>query len=182
MSGVGGNMAARDGDKVFLTPSGYSLRDIAPDLVVTVNKAGSVLSGGSPTKDIQMHLRILNARPDSNIVCHVHGAYITAATTLLSPGPDTLPPVTPGFVHYAHPLPMIPFLVPGTETLAKTVAGELRERQSCAILLQNHGLVTVGKDFYEAVNIAEEIDEAARIFILTKGNAKAISKKEWGKI
>ena len=175
-------MAARAGEQVFLTPSGYSLRDVSPDIVVTVNEEGSVLGGGKPTKDVQMHLRILRARPDSNIVCHVHGAYITAATTMLRPGPDTLPPLTPGFIHYAHPLPMIPFLVPGTETLAKTVSGELGEKRSRAILLQNHGLVTVGKDFYEAVNIAEEIDEAARIFVLSKGKAKAISKKDWCKI
>ena len=182
VTGVGGNMAARAGGQVFLTPSGYSLRDVSPDIVVTVNEEGSVLSGGKPTKDVQMHLRILRARPDSNIVCHVHGAYITAATTMLRPGPDTLPPLTPGFIHYAHPLPMIPFLVPGTETLAKTVSGALGEKRSRAILLQNHGLVTVGKDFYEAVNIAEEIDEAARIFVLSKGKAKAISKKDWCKI
>jgi ribulose-5-phosphate 4-epimerase/fuculose-1-phosphate aldolase len=182
VTGVGGNMAARAGDKVLLTPSGYSLRDVEPDMVVTVNEGGDVLSGEKPTKDAEMHLRILQARPDSNIVCHVHGAYITAATTMLRPGPDTFPPLTPGFVYYAHPLPMIPFQVPGTKELAETVVNELGKRKSRAILLQNHGLVTVGEDFYEALNIAEEIDEAARIFVLTGGKAKAIPQKHLGKI
>jgi ribulose-5-phosphate 4-epimerase/fuculose-1-phosphate aldolase len=182
VTGVGGNVAARAGDKVLLTPSGYSLRDVEPDMVVTVNEGGRVLGPGNPTKDAEMHLRILHARPHSNIVCHVHGAYIIAATAMLSPGPGTLPPLTPGFVYYAYPLPMIPFLVPGTKILAEMVARELEEKKSRAILLQNHGLVTVGGDFYEAINIAEEIDEAARIFVLTGGTAKAIPKKDLGKI
>ena len=101
---------------------------------------------------------------------------------MLKPGPDTLPPITPGFVYYAHPLPMVPFLVPGTQILAKTVAEKFSKRQRRAVLLQNHGLVTVGKDFQEALNVAEEVDEAARIYVLTGGKAKAIPSEDLSKI
>jgi ribulose-5-phosphate 4-epimerase/fuculose-1-phosphate aldolase len=174
VSGVGGNMSARTGDSIFLTPSGYSLRDMEPDVVVKVNNSGEVLEGGTPTKDADMHIGILRAKPSVNVVCHVHGAYIVAATTILEPGPDTLPPLTPGFIHYAYPIPMIPFLVPGTEILAESVIRELSNEKCRALFLQNHGLVTAGKDFQEALNVAEEIDEAARIFVLTGGRAKAI--------
>jgi ribulose-5-phosphate 4-epimerase/fuculose-1-phosphate aldolase len=174
VSGVGGNMSARTGDSIFLTPSGYSLRDMEPDVVVKVNNSGEVLEGGTPTKDADMHIGILRAKPSVNVVCHVHGAYIVAATTILEPGPDTLPPLTPGFIHYAYPIPMIPFLVPGTEILAENVIRELSNEKCRALFLQNHGLVTTGKDFQEALNVAEEIDEAARIFVLTGGRAKAI--------
>jgi ribulose-5-phosphate 4-epimerase/fuculose-1-phosphate aldolase len=174
VSGVGGNMSARAGDSIFLTPSGYSLRDMEPDVVVKVNNSGEVLEGGTPTKDADMHIGILRAKPSVNVVCHVHGAYIVAATTILEPGPDTLPPLTPGFIHYAYPIPMIPFLVPGTEILAENVIRELSNEKCRALFLQNHGLVTTGKDFQEALNVAEEIDEAARIFVLTGGRAKAI--------
>ncbi|MBW1738922.1 MAG: class II aldolase/adducin family protein [Deltaproteobacteria bacterium] len=182
VSGVGGNVSARSADKIFLTPSGYSLRDVEPDVVVTVNNKGEVLEGGTPTKDTNMHLGILRAKPDANVVCHVHGAYIIAATTMLTPGPDTLPPLTPGFVYYAYPLPMVPFLVPGSEVLAKTVAREFSNEKCRALFLQNHGLVTVGKDFQEALNVAEEIDEAARIFVLTDRKAKAIPSKDLDRI
>jgi ribulose-5-phosphate 4-epimerase/fuculose-1-phosphate aldolase len=175
-------MAARAGDKVLLTPSGYSLRDVERETVVTVNGKGLVLEGPQPTKDADMHLDILGARPDVNVVCHIHGAYITAATTMLSPGPDTLPPLTPGFAYYAYPLPMIPFLMPGAKTLAKTVAGKLVEKKSRAILLQNHGLVTIGDNFREVINIAEEIDEAARIFVLTGGKARGIPSGDLGRM
>ncbi|MDY6971570.1 MAG: class II aldolase/adducin family protein [Thermodesulfobacteriota bacterium] len=174
VTGVGGNMAARVGDKILLTPSGHSLRLVEKDVVVTVNGKGIVLEGGEATREAGMHLGILDARPDVNVVCHIHGAYIIAATAMLAPGPASLPPLTPGFIHYVHPLPMIPFMIPGTEALAETVAREFEGGRPCALLLQNHGLITVGKDFQEAFNVAEEVDETARIYVLTYGRAKGI--------
>ena len=176
--GVGGNISARTGDNVFITPSGYSLRDIKPDMVTKLSKDGTILEGGTPTKDNEMHLGILRALPEINVVLHTHGSYITAATGLLKPGSDTLPPLTPGFVYYAHPLPMLPFFVPGTVVLANSVIKELSTNGRRAVLLQNHGLVSIGRDFQEATNIAEEIDEAARIFILTGGKASAIPPED----
>jgi ribulose-5-phosphate 4-epimerase/fuculose-1-phosphate aldolase len=182
VTGVGGNMAIRSGENILLTPSGYSLRDVEPDMVVTVDGEGLVIEGAKPTKDAGMHLAVLRARPDLNVVFHVHGAYIVAASVMLEPGPDTIPPITPGFVYYAHPLAMVPFLVPGTQILADTGAEKISKRQCRAVLLQNHGLVTVGKDFQEAFNVAEEVDEAARIFVLTRGKAKTIPLEDLGKI
>jgi len=182
VTGIGGNIAARSGENILLTPSGYSLRDVEPDMVVTVNGEGIVIEGANPTKDAAMHLSVLRARPDVNVVFHVHGAYLVAASVMLEPGIDTLPPITPGFVYYAHPLPMVPFLVPGTQILANTVAEKISKRQCRAVLLQNHGLVTVGKDFQEALNVAEEVDEAARIFVLTRGKARTIPSEDLGRI
>ena len=178
VTGVGGNMSARINDQVLLTPSGCSLRDIRPEEVLSVDIKGPISERVRPTRDAGMHLALLKARPDVNVVFHVHGAHIIAATAMLSPGPDTLPPLTPGFVYYAYPLAMIKFITPGTDTLARAVTKELRGKYRKALFLQNHGLVTLGKDFHEALNVAEEIDEAARIFTITNGNAKAIPLKD----
>ena len=97
---------------------------------------------------------------------------------MFEPGPDTLPAVTPGFIYYAYPLPMIPFMVPGSPDLAKSVSGALSGKGSYALLLLNHGLITVGKDFDEALNIAEEVNEAARVYLLTGGKALPISPED----
>ena len=167
-------MAARLAEEVFLTPSGYSLRDVQPHMVAVLSNKGDVLEGMPPTKDADMHLNVLHTRADVNVVCHVHGAFIIAASALMKPGSNSLPPLTPGFVHFAYPLPMIPFMVPGSDELAHTVAKALSFKERRAVLLQNHGLVTLGKDFEEALNIAEEIDEAARIMVLTAGKASTI--------
>ena len=178
VSGVGGNVSARGPEGIFLTPSGYSLRDVTVSMVAIVDEKGSLLDGPRPTKDMDMHLGILQARPEVNVVCHVHGADLIAASCLIKPGPDTLPPITPGFVYYAHPLAMIPFMVPGSKALTRTVTEHFSKTSSLALLMQNHGLVTVGKDFDEALNIAEEIDEAAKIFLLTNGTPQVISKED----
>ncbi len=182
VSGVGGNVSVRVVDGVFLTPSGYSLRDLTPDVVVKVNEQGIVLDGLNPTKDMDMHVGILRIRPTINVVCHVHGAFITAATAKVEPGADVLPPVTPGFIYYAHPIAMIPFEVPGSTEAAKAVMKHFSKESCNALLLQNHGLVTVGENIQEALNIAEEVDEAARIFLLTNGKPNVISSADVTKI
>lgn len=182
VTGVGGNVSARIGDKFFITPSGHSLRGLNPNLVVTLDKKGRVLEGAVPTKDVEVHMGILDIRPDINVVCHVHGAFIIAASALMEPGPDVLPPITPGFAYFAHPLTMVPFRVPGTEEFAKAATEQFSHPTCRALLLQNHGLVAVGENFEEAVNIAEEIDEAARIYLMTDGKAKAISLEDVRKI
>ena len=173
-TGVGGNIAARSGTRILLTPTDYSLRDLHPDIVSVISEKGLLVEGEKPTKEANMHLRVLHQRPDINVVFHLHGPYIIAASTLLDPGPTSLPALTPGFVYYAYPLPMIPFMVPGSSDLAKSVSEALSDKGACAVLLKNHGLVTVGKSFEEALNIAEEIDEAARIYVLTGGKASSI--------
>lgn len=181
-AGVGGNIAARSGNRILLTPTDYSLRDLHPDTVSVVNEKGLLMEGYRPTKEANMHLSILRKRPDINVVFHLHGPYIIAAATMFEPGPTTLPALTPGFVYYAHPLPMIPFMVPGGQELAESVTKKLSGKTSYAVLLKNHGLVTVGKDFREALNIAEEIDEAARVYVLTGGKASPIPAENIDKI
>jgi len=178
VTGVGGNLSIRVGEEIFVTPSGFSLGDMVPDIVVTVNGEGRVLEGGNPTKDVEVHLGVFSERPDINVVCHAHGAFIIAVSTLLDPGPASLPPITPGFVYFAYPLAMIPFMVPGSKEFAKTVTDQFSESGCSALLLQNHGLMAVGENFQEALNIAEEIDEAARIYLLTDGRARIITNKD----
>jgi ribulose-5-phosphate 4-epimerase/fuculose-1-phosphate aldolase len=182
VTGVGGNVSARIGNRFFVTPSGYSLRALSPDMVVTLDQKGRVLEGGVPTKDVGMHMGVLGIRPHINVVCHVHGAFIIAASALMDPGPDTLPPITPGFAYFAHPLRMVPFKVPGTKEFASATTEQFSHPACRALLLQNHGLVTTGENLEEAVNIAEEIDEAARIYLMTNGKAKAISVEDVRKI
>ncbi len=176
--GVGGNLSARAGKTIYLTPSGYSLKDVTIKTIVTVNIRGELLGGGMPTKDMEVHLGILHARPEIEVVCHVHGPYIIAASALLEPGHESLPPITPGFAYLAYPLAMLPFMVPGSKELSKSVTRHFKGSGSKALLLQNHGLITIGENFQEAFNIAEEIDEAARIWLLTGGRAKVIPKKD----
>jgi len=182
VSGFGGNLAIRQGHTTYLSPSGYSLRNLEPGKVVVFQDGRFRPRELKPTQDAAMHLSILDARSDVHAVCHVHGAAIVAASTLLEPGADSLPPLTPGFAYFAHPLPMLPFHPPGSEELAEAVCKAMSAPPSRAVLLQNHGLVTVGRDFEGALNIAEEIDEAAKIYLLTNGKGRTIPAEALKKI
>lgn len=180
VSGVGGNVAMRDGDAVLVTPTGRSLGFLDATDLVQVDLGGGVIGEGNPSKEIGMHLLILRDRPEAKVVCHVHGSYIIAASCMVEPGDDSLPALTPGFTFYAYPMPMVPFAVPGSSELLRAVGDKAKGRR--AVLLQNHGLVTVGATIEEALNIAEEVDECARAFVLTQGRAKPIPAELRGKI
>ncbi len=176
VTGVGGNVSVKIGDKFLVTPSGISLRDITPKSIVTVRSDGSIPQGGNPSKEFSMHRHIFNERDDVRAVCHVHGGHIIAASTILETGPNSLPPLTPGFTCFAYPLPMIPFFVPGSSKLAKAVGQYFANRNLRALLLKNHGLIAVGNNMIEALNIAEEVDEAAQVYVLTSGRASKIDE------
>ncbi len=77
---------------------------------------------------------------------------------------------------------MLHFLLPGSEELARAVRKILPGTSTRAVLPQNHGLVTVGKDFEEALNIAEEIDEAAKVFVPAACRACPIPANELARI
>lgn len=182
VSGVGGNLCARAGEFFLLTPTGYSLRDVDRDKI-SVLDANQVLIEGPPvTKDAPVHLALLKIRPDIKVSCHVHGAHIIAASCMLEPGPDSIPPLTPGFVYFAYPLPMLPFLVPGSKELTEAVGKVLVSEGINALLLQNHGLIALGKTYSHAVNIAEEVEEAAHIYLLTQGKARSLKQEDIEKI
>jgi len=132
-AGVGGNIAARSGNRILLTPTDYSLRDLHPDTVSVVNEKGLLMEGDKPTKEADMHLRIFRQRPDINVVFYLHGPHIIAASTMFEPGPTTLPAITPGFVYFAHPLPIIPFMAPGSRELAESVTKKLSGKKSMGV-------------------------------------------------
>jgi ribulose-5-phosphate 4-epimerase/fuculose-1-phosphate aldolase len=181
-SGTGGNISIRFKECILCTPSGFSLRTIEPRFVSVTDLEGNLIAGAPPTKELRMHLSILTVRLDVDVVLHLHGADIISASTLLQHGPDTLPPITPEFVYYAHPLPMLPFMVPGSQELMEAAKERFSIKDTHALLLQNHGIVTVGKDLESALNIAEAVDEAARIYILTRGKARTIPEERIAEI
>jgi ribulose-5-phosphate 4-epimerase/fuculose-1-phosphate aldolase len=174
---VGCNLCVRFGDEFLVSPSNWSLRDVTPECVVRLDSNGSTLSEHKPSKEAAMHLAILRARPDLNVVCHVHGVYIVAASAMLEPGENSLPPLCPGFVYFAYPLPMLRFMVPGSAALAAGAAETMLSRHRMAVLLQNHGLVAAGPDWQTAVNVAEEVDEAASVFVHSHGKARHIGEE-----
>lgn len=174
VSSSGGNISIRLDDGLLITPSGYSLGKLNPQDLVKVGFDGQALSPGRPSKELIFHLNMYNHRVEVGAVVHVHTPYAICLSSMIAKEAFAIPSMTPGYAIRVGRLPAIPFYVPGSRELAETIQRVLTDRDS--VLLCKHGLVTVGKDLQTAINLAEEIEENAKIYIM--GGAKAASLTE----
>jgi len=165
-TGPGGNISAREGDAVFLSPSGFSLAEIKPQDWVAVNlKNGKRIgkdNGLRPTCEISMHLGCYLARKDIKTVVHTHPILATAMAT----AGVQFKGLFPDFVALVGPeTPVLDYIVPAGEELREAVVRELKKGYN-AVLLKNHGAVTVGENMKEAYYRSLLLEDAAR-FMMT---------------
>lgn len=181
VAGSGGNVAARVGTRVLMTPTGRSLGLIVPAELVLMEMDGTVVGAGSPSKEWHIHLHVLAARPDVNAVVHVHPPYSVAVSCLGGLDPENAMPIyTPGYAIRVGLLPLIPFIMPGTHELGAVCAGALRNRDAC--LMANHGVTAVGADLEAAINVAEEVEANAQLHLLLRGEGRALPPDLFAKV
>lgn len=178
-TGSGGNLSARAGDRIVITPSGMEyLAMTAADMVVCDGR-GYVLEGDRrPSSELDFHLALYNHRSGIGAVVHTHSVF---ATTLACMHRE-IPPVH-YLVGFAGPkVPLAPYATFGTPELARAVTGTIGD--SNAVLLANHGLVAVGGTLPAAFNVAEEIELVARIYYqaLVAGEPKILSREQVGEV
>jgi ribulose-5-phosphate 4-epimerase/fuculose-1-phosphate aldolase len=170
--GGSGSLALRVADQVLVTPTGGSCsRVTAAELALVPLHGDPDPDGPRPTKELELHRAMFRARPDATAVVHLHAPFTVAAACLdpASGGPDgtgPLPPLTPYQVMRLGRLPVAPYAPPGSAELAGYV-GELAAEHA-VLLLANHGGVTAAAGLDRAVDLAEELEAAARLnFTLT---------------
>lgn len=171
-----GNVSARFGDGMLITPSGLPYEEIGARDIVFVAGDGSVPGKQrKPSSEWQFHLAIYRQRPDMAAVVHTHS---THAVVLACAGRSI-----PAF-HYMVAvtgnidIPVIPYATFGSETLANNVARGLADRQAC--LLAHHGAITIGKTLPEALELAQEVEVLAEQYskVLAIGPPIVLSESE----
>ena len=180
-TGTGGNLSVfnREASLVAVTPSGIAYDRLTPGDVVVLNTDGEVVDGTrNPTSELGFHQALYQVRPDVNAVVHTHSPY---ATTMACLGWE-IPPV-----HYlvgfsGKKVPLAPYDTFGTAGLAANVARAIGDYN--ALLLANHGLVTVGGNLPSAFAAAEEIEFVARIYYQTRsvGTPKILPDEEMERV
>ena len=162
-AGPGGNLSVRDGNRIWISPSGFPLDLIERDdwVPMDIVSGRTERFGPRPSSEFEMHLEIYRARPDVNAVVHTHPP-ITIG--VISAGIREIPPMFPDFVAIAGAIGAIDYVVPCSPELAAAVRNEIRDPAMSALLMRNHGLLTVGGSVREAYYRTEVIEEAARIF------------------
>jgi L-fuculose-phosphate aldolase len=158
--GTSGNVSARAGDLVAITPTGAVLADLEPDQVAVVSLDGEQRGGPlAPTSEIELHLSVYADRADAGAVVHTHAPAATALACVLE---GELPCVHYEMLLLGGPVRIAPYATFGTPELAASCVAGLRERT--AVLLANHGTVTLGADLAAAVNATELLEWASELY------------------
>ncbi|RLE86981.1 MAG: class II aldolase/adducin family protein [Thermoprotei archaeon] len=159
ISALGGNVSARipGSEEFWITPSGIFKGELTAEDLVKLDLEGNILEGFlRPSIEWPFHAAIYKVRPDVNAVVHAHNPF-TLGLTLAGVG---LKPITVEAVMVLRKVEVVPFAFPGTEELANLVK-EKAMAGARAIVLQNHGIVAMGANLYEAEAIAETLEEVA---------------------
>jgi ribulose-5-phosphate 4-epimerase/fuculose-1-phosphate aldolase len=167
--GTAGNISVRLDDGYLMTPTNSCLGRLDPARISKLGPDWEPISGDKPSKEVFLHRAVLDARPEAGAVVHLHSTHATAISCLAPEGGDAeIPPLTPYFVmRIGRRLPCVAYYRPGDAAMEPAVHAAAREAK--ALLLANHGPVVSGATLADAVNAAEELEEAARLALLLRG-------------
>jgi L-fuculose-phosphate aldolase len=152
-----GNVSARLGEGMLITPSGLPYAQTTPDDLIHLSLDGTVLSGTrKPSSEWPFHVAIYRARPDAQAIVHTHSPRATALASTRRG--------IPAF-HYMIALcggadvRCAPYATFGTPELAENAVRALEGRK--AVLLANHGVIALGGSLAGAHQIVAEVENLA---------------------
>ncbi len=169
--GSAGNISVRLEDGFLITPTNSCLGRLDPGRLSRLDCSFRHIGGDKPSKEVFMHRAFYTARSDAGAVVHLHSTMATAVACLPDVVADNpIPPLTPYFVmRVGRRMPIVPYYRPGDPAMEPAI--ETSARGARAVLLANHGPVVSGKTLTDAVYAAEELEEAARLFLLLRNAA-----------
>ncbi len=156
-----GNISAREGDMITITPSGMDYEDLEPEDIVVLDLGGRSIEGDlKPSSELAMHTYIYEARPDIQAIVHTHSTYATALACL----GRGIPVFHYVVVLLGGAIPLARYATYGTKALAENVLNALGKTHKVAIL-ENHGAIAVDKTVKEAYQSAVVLEHVAEIYL-----------------
>ena len=167
IAGRDGNLSVRIGmERVLVTPTNRIKSLISASDMVEVDLSGRCRGprgSRKPTTELDLHLRILRHRPDVQAVVHAHPPVATGFAVAGEAIPGNL---LPELIFVVGPVPLVPFGRPGTPELGDRVVPYLEGHN--ALLLANHGAVTMGGTLDEAWIRMESLEHCAKIIVAAR--------------
>jgi len=161
VSGKAGNISARFGDVVAITPTMTSLSNLDEEDIVLVDMDGNVLTKGKPSSEVNMHLEIYKKRPDVKAIVHTHSPYATGFAFS-----NKKLKRLEGFGAIKTPyLSDIEYEKPGTDELARSASEGIGDED--VLILKNHGVICVSDSLKEAMLLAVFVEETAKTQFIT---------------
>ena len=168
--GSSGNISVRCGDGFLVTPTNSCMGFLDTGRTTKLDADWNPVSGDAPTKEVPLHRAFYEGRAHAQAVVHLHSTFATALSCLADIDPeDAVAPITPYVVMRVGRVPVLPYTMPGSPDVEALVRA--RAADHAAILLANHGPVVVGPSLESAVFAAEELEETAKLLVLTRGLA-----------
>ena len=157
-----GNVSARvpGQDLLVIKPSGVAYDDLTPENMVVCDLGGRVVEGEhAPSSDTEAQAYVYREMPEVGGVVHTHSTYASAWAVRGEPVPCVL---TMGADEFGGEIPVGPFAMIGDESIGRGIVETLRGSRSPAVLMQNHGVFTIGPTARAAVKAAVLCEDVAR--------------------
>jgi L-fuculose-phosphate aldolase len=160
-TGAGGNISARDGDVMLISPSGLSLADATAEQFVSVSvESGEIIqpNGLRPSSEVLMHLICYRRRPEIRALVHTHPQFTIALT---SSGHTLRAMFADCIIYLGTDIPHLDYITVTTPELAAAVGDHIGD--AVCMILRNHGAITLGENLKQAFWRACTMEENARI-------------------
>ncbi|MEV4456362.1 L-ribulose-5-phosphate 4-epimerase [Microbispora sp. NPDC049633] len=157
-----GNVSGRvPGEDLFvIKPSGVSYDDLTPESIVVCDLDGNLVEGDlAPSSDTAAHAYVYRHMPEVNGVVHTHSTYASAWAARGEAIPCVLTAMADEF---GGEIPVGPFALIGNDDIGKGIVETLTGHRSPAVLMQNHGVFTIGESPKAAVKAAVMCEDVAR--------------------
>lgn len=158
-----GNFSIKISENEFLcTPTGVSKGYMTTDMILRVDNNGNLLEsnrfGYQPSSEFKMHLKVYEERPDVKAVVHAHPPLATAHAVVGLPLDKF---IMPEAVIFLGTVPLTQYGTPSTDEIPNAISQALKDHD--ALLLKNHGALTVGADLMSAYFKMETLEYFAKV-------------------
>jgi L-ribulose-5-phosphate 4-epimerase len=163
---TGGNISGRvpGADLFVIKPSGVEYDDLTAENQILCDLDGAVIPGSpgserSPSSDTAAHAYVYRNLPEVGGVVHTHSTYATAWAARGEAIPCVITAMADEF---GGEIPIGPFAIIGDESIGRGIVQTLSGHRSRAVLMQNHGVFTIGKNAKDAVKAAVMAEDVAK--------------------
>ncbi|MEM7031933.1 MAG: L-ribulose-5-phosphate 4-epimerase [Chloroflexota bacterium] len=160
-----GNASGRDPETnlMVIKPSGVLFEDLTPEDLVVLDMDGKIVEGErGPSSDTATHLWVYRNRPDVHGMVHTHSNFATAFAAANRPIPPILTAIADEF---GGPIPVGGYASIGGKEIGEEILRSIGD--SCAILMKNHGVFTIGETVEKALKAAVMTEDVAKTVWLT---------------
>lgn len=156
VTGTLGNVSCRVGSRILITPAGLDYATMCPEDLVLLDLSGHVVEGDRPpSSEVRLHLAIYKDLSDVRAIVHTHSPQAVTAGDVKDELPAADSAVLRASVH------VTPYRPPGTQELADWAVDLLVEHEANAVILERHGVVGVGRDLDEALEVCRDVERLA---------------------